>query len=160
MARTREAYAYTIDDPLNATDPSGLIDWWWQSPGQVLHDVLNTSVGSFDYGTAAAAVVNAGWGANKLYTGVPVVAAAIVGSPVEVSVPVVGWLVGGAALAYGGYQTVTGGAKEVKAYRQAYYAATTPAHDCTLGANLTRAWRGVVPFADSRWSDNWLGNLP
>ena len=92
--------------------------------------------------------------------GVPVVTAAIVGSPVEVSVPVVGWLIGGLALAYGGYQTVTGAAKEVKAYRQMYSAATTPAHDCTLGANLTRFWRGVVPFADTRWSGNWLGELP
>jgi RHS repeat-associated protein len=129
-------------------------------PGSWVQTTLNADVGAFDYGTEAAAFINFGWGSYKLSTGLWVLGAAIVGSPVEVALPIVGWVAGGAVLAYGGYQTTTGAAKVVKAYRQAFQVATVPTHDRTVGANLTRFWRGVVPFTGTRWSDNVLGDLP
>ncbi|MDQ3782656.1 MAG: DUF6531 domain-containing protein, partial [Actinomycetota bacterium] len=97
---------------------SGTRDWAgdrvndWQAGvgiiGDFVDDVASIDLGTFDFGTAAAAGVNVLYGGYKIATGVPLILA---GSAATVSLPLIGQVGGPTAVAYGIYQVTTGVAR-------------------------------------------------
>jgi len=92
----------------------------------------------------------------RLTSRIPLVVA---GTGAEVTLPVVGQVVGTPALLYGGYQTVTGAARVVRAGRQFYGASQGSQTGCSVLDQLGRFIRGVLPVGGTHVWD-WAGGLP
>ena len=110
-----------------------------------------TGAASVDYGTIAAGAFNVAYGTYKSFRGVTTLAAI----PMAATVPVFGPLTGTAAAAYGGYQVVTGTARQIRGVRQLVNLRRCRT-DCGRGGNAERFLRGVGP---GKGTIDFLGGL-
>ncbi|HMM95580.1 hypothetical protein, partial [Phycicoccus sp.] len=147
-------------DPINRSDISGrfwgskrLASWW--SAGKRRAKAAYRWASQYDYGTAAAGVVNTGWAAFKIYKGIRLAKAtpwcAAYGGPWG------GAACGGAAV----YQLGTGGLKAYRGFRQlhAFYKKPRCYSRCGFRGQASRFARGVLPNFAGHWADKY-GWLP
>jgi RHS repeat-associated protein len=120
-ATTREPYGYVADNPLNATDPTGLLCWQFWDPSKCSN--WATTPTNLPNDKLVASGFNLAYGAYKMSLGT---AAIIAGTVIEFAVPVVGLTVGIPAQAYGAYMIGTGAFRAYRGYRQAQQAADSP----------------------------------
>lgn len=95
----------------------------------------------FDYGTAAAGIVNVGYGGWKIESGVALIGA----SGAALTIPFVGPILSAGAFAGGSYQLVSGTGRIIRGGEEIYGAATTPPTDCSVTGNLQRFGWGLLP---------------
>lgn len=173
VATTMSPYGYVMGDPLNATDPTGLCDWYdvpclaaaaaaaaaraARDAASAAGSLWNHSVGTFDWGTTAAGVFNIAYGGYKLVSGAEAAAASIALLVAPPPFDVLAIPTGIASI----YQLTTGAAREVRGIRQVVQGSTTPTSECTVGDNALRFGLGIIP-AGGAGKDIWdlIGGAP
>jgi hypothetical protein len=111
-----------------------------------------------NYGEGLAGMPNLMYGAYKVSVAAPIVAAAIVGAPIAAAIPVVGPATDGAALAYGGYQLLSGAWRLYRGERQLPDALEHPTLHRSPASQAGHLILGLLPAGDS--IEGVLGGLP
>lgn len=102
-------YDYVDGDPINATDLAGT----WPSLGHLVKGI-GRAISSVDYGGIASAGINIIWGLSNVVQGAAILSTA----PVAASIPFIGPVTGGAAVAIGVYKLGGGSVKTYRGARQ------------------------------------------
>ncbi|MGH7687576.1 MAG: hypothetical protein ACREN2_12285 [Candidatus Dormibacteria bacterium] len=102
--------------------------------------------------------MNIGYGVYKVGTGATVLAA---GTAASVALPIVGDIVGAPAIAYGGYQCITGGARLARGSRLIADVIEHPdVHASPAQQGIEFLRDAIIPFGQNKRWDDLFGSLP